>query len=351
MKYSQSGRSTERVATARIMNKKAWIELYESNSVVTDAYLRAIGDSFRRIGYQVEYTRSCASCRGGKRDIYVVAIAPSAVKLLAKGRRNIVFWAQGVWPEESFARNGSRIRLAVCNFVEKAALSNAKCIFVVSSVQRAHYEEKYSIDLSKKTFVMPCSNEAFHRESFYVEGKYRHPVFLYAGSLAEYQCIDRMLDAFKLAQRVLPDARLLFYTNQQADAKKLVEERGLNNVVIDYKSQDELSEAIAHAKYGFVIRDDSIVNRVSTPTKISTYIANGIIPVYSSSLLSFADSSEGIKRVLYEEHSFTDELLSVEAETIEPDVLLAQFEGYYSRELSYESKAPLLDAFLGDRFE
>lgn len=328
------------------LSRKVWIELCGSNGVVTDAYLHAIGDSFCRIGHRVEYTYSAEECPGTKSDIFVVAVAPSAVRLLARGKRNVVFWAQGVWLEESLERHGSRIRFAACSFIEKKALSGAKRLFVVSSAQRRHYEEKYSIDLSKKTFVMPCSNEPFHREAFFTEGKYEHPVFLYAGSLAKYQRIDLMLGAFEQVQRALPESSLLFYTNEQDEAKRLVEKCGLYNVEIDYKTQDELPAAIAAVKYGFVIRDDSTVNRVSTPTKISTYIANGVIPIYSSSLLSFSETAEGLTRVPYERDTFIEKLLAVESRSIYPDDILSQYEDYYRRELGYESKKPMLDVFL-----
>ena len=193
---------------------------------------------------------------------------------------------------------------------------------------------------------MTCSNEPFHREAFFTEGKYDHPVFLYAGSLAKYQRIDLMLDAFAQAQQALPEARLLFYTRELDEAKRLVEERGLHNVEISYKTQVELPAAIAVAKYGFVIRDDSIVNRISTPTKISTYIANGIIPIYSPSLLSFSETAGGLTRVSYDRKTFIEKLLSVESRLIDPNELLSQYEDYYRRELSYESKGQLLDTFL-----
>lgn len=328
------------------LSSQIWIELCRSNGVVTDAYLHAIGDSLGRVGHRVEYTYSAEECPGTKSDIYVVAVAPSAAKLLSKGKKNVVFWAQGVWPEESLERHGSSIRFAACSFVEKMALLGAKRVFVVSSAQQRHYEGKYSIDLSKKTFVMPCSNEPFHREAFFTEGKYDRPVFLYAGSLAKYQCIDLMLDAFAQAQQALPEARLLFYTSEQDEAKRLVEKRGLHNVEVSYKTQAELPAAIAAAKYGFVIRDDSVVNRVSTPTKISTYIANGIIPIYSPSLLSFSETAEGLTRVSYERNTFIEKLLSVESRSIDPNEVLSQYEDYYRRELSYESKEQSLDAFL-----
>ena len=53
--------------------------------------------------------------------------------------------------------------------------------------------------------------------------------------------------------------------------------------------KEELSERIKGAKYGFVLREDCVVNNVATPTKFSNYLANGIIPIYSSALKSFAN--------------------------------------------------------------
>lgn len=328
------------------MGRRVWIELCKSNAVVTEAYLRAIGDSFLRLGCSVEYTYSAAECPGSKEDVYVVAIAPSVVKLIAKGRNNVVFWAQGVWPEESLERDGSRVRFVARNYVERKALSSAKRVFVVSSTQLCHYESKYSLRLAGKSFVMSCSNESFHPESFFVEGKYESPVFLYAGSLAQYQCADRMLHAFEIAQSVLPKAKLLLYTNQQGEAKQKVTKRGLTNVEIDYVPKDKLTEAIAKAKYGFVIRDNSIVNRVSTPTKISTYIANGIIPVYSPSLVSFNTKAADIQKLSFDEDTFAEKLLATESLQINPKDLLLQYKSYFDKELSYEQKAPLIDSFL-----
>ncbi|MFH4294131.1 hypothetical protein WAJ58_23570, partial [Acinetobacter baumannii] len=54
---------------------------------------------------------------------------------------------------------------------------------------------------------------------------------------------------------------------------------------IKYVSLENLDTELLKYKYGFLIRENHIVNNVATPTKMNSYLANGIIPIY----LSFID--------------------------------------------------------------
>ena len=66
-------------------------------------------------------------------------------------------------------------------------------------------------------------------------------------------------------------------------------------------------EALQHYKYGFIIRKDIEMNRVATPTKMNTYLANGVIPIYSNYIFAF---KEGLKNTQYQiEISNNDEVL------------------------------------------
>ena len=73
------------------------------------------------------------------------------------------------------------------------------------------------------------------------------------------------------------------------EAENILKKTGIKNYEIDFVPLETLAEKLKSMKYGFVIREDTIVNRVATPTKFSNYLANGIIPIYSSCLKSFAD--------------------------------------------------------------
>lgn len=328
------------------MNKVIWVELLEFNGVVTDVYLKTIGEAFGRLGFEVNYTHNLSGHDVVKDDVYVVAVAPSVMHLKRKGAKHIVFWAQGIWPEESYMRNHNKVSYWVCGLIEKHALKEAERVFAVSNSQVRHYEKKYRLSLRDKTYVMPCSNETMHEESFFFEGKYENPVFVYAGSLAKYQCIDMMLEAFSRIQQVQPNSSLLFYTGQQDEARALIEQWDLNNVTIGYAVSDELGTVLAKAKYGFVIRDDSEVNKVATPTKISSYISNGVIPVYSRSIEAFDETSGDIIRLPYRESSLVDDFLSLENRRIEPEEMLQGYSKYFNSELNCRNRIEDIKAFL-----
>lgn len=331
-----------------MMLPKVWIELSTFNGVVTDDYMHAIGRAYSTLGHEVEYVKDVAKMSGSISDIYVVLLAVSACKLKMRGKKRIVFWSQGIWPEESFMKHGSRLRLLACNAIEKAALSFSERIFVVSGAQLRHFETKYGLRLQEKSLVMPCSNESFHEESFYYKDKYESPVFVYAGSLAKYQCIDETLEAFKIAQSVTPEASLLFLTNDQDRARALVSRHALENVSVGYAEKDDLPAILSRAKYGFVIRDDNAVNRVSTPTKLSTYIANGVIPIYSSTIEAFSESARDIARLQFERESFAEDYRKFEMLHFKSFEMCRSYAAYFNRELSYENAADRICSFLKD---
>jgi glycosyltransferase involved in cell wall biosynthesis len=55
--------------------------------------------------------------------------------------------------------------------------------------------------------------------------------------------------------------------------------RGIPSVIVDSKSHEELLRLYPECHYGFILREDIIVNRVACPTKLVEYIAMGIIPI------------------------------------------------------------------------
>lgn len=327
-------------------NDNVWVKLYDENSTVTTCYLKAIGDAFEALGRNVRYFTDADEPDIRKVDTVVIATAIDGFKFHLRGFQHIVFWSQGVWPEESFLRHGDRLRLTACDFVERKALVWAEKIFLVSNAMLRHYEEKYSINLVHKSFIMACSNEEIHPEAFTVEGKYSRPVFTYAGSLVSYQCIDQMLSAYDKARSVFSDARLLFFTNEVEEAERRIGGMGLKGVTVDNKPQDQLWKYVAEAKYGFVLREDSVINRVATPTKISTYLANGVIPIYGSCIEAFSETSKGILKLEFNDDTFIDDLKRLEATDIVASDVLKQYRDYFTRYLSLANRANDIAVFL-----
>lgn len=325
----------------------AWVEIYEENGLVTDWYIHTIGSMLSDIGFTVQYVSDCAHCGNPKRDLYFVSEAKSAAILVARGCKHLVYWAQGIAPEEDYLRFGSKPRRFALSFCEKTALRHARCVFMVSDAMRRHFEGKYRVDLASKTFVAPCCNEVLHPESFMFPDKYEHPVFAYAGGLSKYQCIDGMLGLFADIQVKIPDAELLFYTWDTDQANGLVADCGLSNVTVASKKQDELPAALSRAKYGFVIRDDIAVNRVATPTKISTYMANGVIPVVSSCVEGFAEASSGLEyAICCPDDDMVRAICDMESRGIDADEILDEYHGFFDGYFDLEKKRNAMRKFL-----
>ena len=260
-----------------------WIKKEKENATVTDFYTKIIGDALKSIGEKVIYAYEWNEITPVRRDIVIVITAPNAIKAYTKGLKYI-YWSQGVWPEESYMRHKSIIRLKACGAIEKFALKHAHFVFFVSESMKGFYEQKYHLDFTGKYYIMPCSNEVMHQDSFDTPKKYSGNVFCYAGGTSVWQCFEQTIALYKKIEIHSKDAKLLLLVKEKEYAEKLVSKYEIQNCEIDFVPVERLQERLRNVKFGFVIRKEDPVNYVATPTKALTYLANGIIPIYSSSL-------------------------------------------------------------------
>ncbi len=226
-----------------------------------------------------------------KSDVIVSDSVLVALHYMVRGYKKHIVWLQGVLPEESYLRNHSNFRKWVLDTIEKFVIKRADLLFMVSQEMRRHYESKYKLSLDKKTIVMPCFNETkLNEDIFNQPEKTSEQTFVYLGSLSAWQCFEETLALYKeIEKKSGGNTKLYIFTAEQDKAKELIAKWQIDNVHIDYANPDELSQKIAHIKYGFIIRKDCAVNRVATPTKISNYLSAGIIPIYSDCLKSFSE--------------------------------------------------------------
>lgn len=221
---------------------------------------------------------------------YVISdMVQTSFKYFCRGCRHQIVWMQGIVPEESYMRRHSKLRFAVLSFMERYVLKHSKLLLLVSEDMLHHYEAKYKLSLKEKSVIMPCFNETKLVEGAFSDEKYRYNTFLYVGGLAKWQCFEQMAALYsKIEKRAADDTMFYIYTFHREAARAVIEQYDIKHYKIDYAPKEELSEKIKGMKYGFVLRENCAVNNVATPTKFSNYLANGIIPIYSDSLKSFA---------------------------------------------------------------
>lgn len=289
---------------------------------------------FAECGFEVTETFSQKEMFREKYDYYLASDLTTAWKLIRRGKR-FFYWMQGIAPEESRMAGKPGYHFLVWSFLEKKIVRKTLRLFTVSREMIRHLEKKYRVDLSHKSSVFPCYNTTLHKDSFFSENKYENNVFVYAGGLSPWQCFDEIVDVYKSVEERHPDVSLLLLARDRERAEATAKEKSVKNYLIDYVSESELDARLAVAKFGFIIRRDDPVNNVATPTKISSYLSNGIIPIFTSAIKDFTAQTEGKKYVLrYDDESFSDRLEELLAEKIDPNGIYEEyrtfFEEYYN---------------------
>lgn len=200
-----------------------WI-LRSTNSEVTDFYLETVASALEKAGFatttvSAESVKECVAAHARSEDWFLSSNAMETCRLYLQGARNVILWCQGIIPEESYLRNGSKGKSAILSLIEKSALKKAAFCLFVSDDMRRHYETKYGLSFEGRCFVMPCFNSMFEQGSFFAEGKYDSPTFAYVGSMAAWQCFEETVDLYKELESRLPGAFLKVLTFKNAPGR------------------------------------------------------------------------------------------------------------------------------------
>lgn len=267
-----------------------------NNSAVTDFYLNIIGEIFSDCHELVKNYSSDDEL--GKNDILIVATTVDFVRMYMRGFKKIVFWMQGIESEESYLKHRSKARKIVLDGMTKLALKKSIAVFFVSETMRKFEEKKFKIDIKNKSFIMPCFNVSQNSVIHFNDNKYENNIFAYVGSLSEWQCFPETIDFYKKIERLVPNASLRVFTFQKEEAEKILLEKKVKNFSVNTVAPDKMTEALADVKFGFVLRDNISVNNVATPTKLSSYLSAGVIPIFSECIRDFFENTRDMHYVI-----------------------------------------------------
>lgn len=297
-----------------------WI-LKEKNYAVTEYYFSILKHAAETVCDDVVLVDNIEKDKRKKAsDIIIVGTITKAMILFLTGYKNIIVWFQGVSPEESYMRNNDIIRKKVLEFIEINVLKRTRLAIFVSQEMKEHYEKKYNINTANKYYIMPCFNTNIVHESFFKTDKYNNNVFAYTGGLSPWQGFDKILACYENIEKLgIPNTKLLVLTPDKDKALEEIKKTSITNYEIGYTKVEELPNILADAKFGFIIRENNIINRVSTPTKISTYTANGLIPIYSECIKDFNSITKGYEyKLSFDSGDFIEKLQKLMVDKIDP---------------------------------
>jgi hypothetical protein len=324
--------------------------LYARRADVNDAtsfYIDTIAGVLRGSGRQLIHTDDVRNIPW-RADVLVVNCKVAIMIHLLRPRSKVWLWLQGIVPEETELHMGSTIRKMYWTIFERVALPRANGIFMVSEAMRTHYANKYKFS-NLPTFIMPCVNQELNAESFVSPMKYSQMRFAYAGSLHKWQCIDETLDSYSLIKKRFPSASLTFLTSDRAKATEMIESRKLQDVEVEYCKPSELQGVLAGFKYGFALRQAHPVNTVATPTKVSSYMAAGVIPILTTAVSDFTVRLSGVSpMVMLEEPDpqlVLDGVCRIEANSLDPTAVFHSYVKVFEEYFDLQRYSGAIQAF------
>ena len=264
----------------------------------TAVYIDVIAEAMEQKGYTVAHVKSTNEIKS--EDTIIIVSAVDARAVVPCRPKKIICWFQGVAPEEKYYFNQdrtlsklSRVKIYLkLSFFEWYALRHCSFNFFVSSTMQQYYKKKYCYR-KKNWFIMPCFNQPLNLNAF-SEEKYSKPSFVYAGSLDGWQCFDKTLEIFKQISNRIKGCTLTILTGAQDKACEILKQFGVA-AEVKYVTRNMIDEELSKYKYGFIIRQDNPVNKVATPTKMNSYLANGIIPIFTDVVGAFKENLGNLK--------------------------------------------------------
>lgn len=190
-------------------------------------------------------------------------------------KKIIVTDMHGAVPEELNYCNKILLSL-MFSIVEKITIKRSWKIISVTWKMSEHFTAKYNRDLSAD-LVIPIINL---NNINTVEKKNKlslnnTPLVIYSGGVLKWQNISLMLSVVKK----ITNFRYLFLTGEPKVLQQMAVSEGINTLDIQSVSPEKVYEFYEKSDFGFLLRDNHLLNTVACPTKAIEYISTGVIPI------------------------------------------------------------------------
>ena len=245
-----------------------------------------------------------AMTKGRAYDIvHVRSYLPMFAGVLAKMllRKKLLFDPRGLFAEEQsyFARR-SVVTFAFKQ-LERLFCAVSDSIVVVSEPFKEHFVERYALPPHRlsvvSTFSSEYRNDTSSPESLDLRkelGWQDATIFVYSGSLGQWQMVDEVVAFFARVSARLSNARFLFLTLPAPELLALLAARlPDDSYALRRVPSKALSALLSQCDFGVLFRADHIVNRVSAPIKVKDYLIAGLPIVISDGV---GDSSDFVRR-------------------------------------------------------
>lgn len=101
-------------------------------------------------------------------------------------------------------------------------------------------------------------------------------VFIYSGGATRWQVPDKIIDLFRNLKKNIPEAFLIFLTNDIKEARGYFKGMDQADFLVANAPYKEVPSYLNASDAGILIREENPVNRVASPTKFGEYLCCGL---------------------------------------------------------------------------
>lgn len=187
----------------------------------------------------------------------------------------------GVVPEELEMQRKKNLN-KIFSYVEKILFKKINICISVTNRMEKHFKKKYPDSNAKYMVYAILPSHLNLYEIPLVDNGNRRVEIIYSGNAQVWQNVDLMLSAIK--NNISESIHYTILTGEPEIFKEKIYQLNIDskNVTIKSVKPEELEIYYQNSHYGFVLRDDLLVNQVACPTKIIEYLNYGIIPIVLS---------------------------------------------------------------------
>ncbi len=234
------------------------------------------------------YTRGCA-------------VLPAAMRLARMAKAVCVFDVRGVAAEEVAINRGKGWAYRFVLKRELNAIREAHRVSCVSNNLREWIRDNTG---RNDVVVIPsCVDPQWLKTPSEPREQVRarlglkedHKVICYSGGLGRWQRMRDIVSVFAQISNAAPSYRFLFLCREEVELIRIAGEAGLGSdrVCVVSCEHKAVASYLGACDAGIIMRDNTVVNRVASPVKVSEYLASGLPVILTRGI---GDYSEQLPR-------------------------------------------------------
>ena len=234
---------------------------------------------------------------------------------------------------ESFSRRKNYFIAALIFMLEMITCFLANQICCVSKNLRTCLFKFFNY--KKNIYVFPCLVVNKERKKF-IPSKYlaKKTSFVYLGSVTGWQNFDEAVDVYKQFSKNNKTSFTVI-TKDKKKAIKILKNKNVSGNVLSLKNSEVLIE-LQHYDFGFLLRENNLLNNVASPIKFLEYLNCGVIPIMNKGIGDYSNLAKvnDIAIVLDENNKLEKSEIS---RLIEDEFLDKRIEFFFDNNYNFEN--------------